>query len=46
MKIINKIVEELSRVQKKYLAVDLDDYESIGREVDTKTNQIKLVCFN
>ncbi|BFU20766.1 syntaxin putative [Entamoeba histolytica] len=35
-------INDLSRLQKKYLSIDLDDYESIGKEVDMKTNEIKL----
>ncbi|KAL7719880.1 Syntaxin-16 [Entamoeba marina] len=32
---------ELSRAQKKYLSIDLDDYDAIRRDVDNKTIEIK-----
>ena len=38
-------LEELDRLQKKYLSIDLDDYDNIGKQVESKTNEIKLVCF-
>ncbi|ELP88191.1 syntaxin-16, putative [Entamoeba invadens IP1] len=34
-------MEELGRLQKRYLSIDLDDYEQIGRDVDAKTNEVK-----
>lgn len=38
-------MDELVKIQKKYLSIDLDDYETIGREVDNKTMEVKNVCL-
>ena len=34
-------LEDLNQLQKKYLSIDLDDYNHIGAQVEAKTNEIK-----